>query len=128
MRIRVLIADDTPGVYLGGRRITKKNIRFDVTAGDFTASVAMGTCTQVNPRKIKCKNGDAKGRFRLVPQGPNVFPNTYKASVALNRHNDTDDPTGPASVVLRQPTHGIDRADDIASCLAKPGKLSCRER
>ncbi len=128
VKIRVLIADDTAGNFLPADLVTSGDVRFEVTAGDFTATVEMGTCSQVNARKIKCKNGDARGTFRLVPQGANVFPNTYKVSVALKRHGDGDTPTGPVTVVLRQPTPGIDRSDDISACTAKPGRLSCREQ
>ena len=40
----------------------------------------------------------------------------------------TDDPTGPATVELVQPTPSINRDDDISACTPKPGRLSCREQ
>ncbi len=126
--LRVLVQDDQTGNFLPNDLTVNGDVLFDVTAGPFTATVNMGVCVQKNARLIRCSSGDVKAKFKLLPQGANIFPNTYKVAVRLKRHTDTDSPIGPATVTLRQPTTSIDRTDDISACVAKPGKLSCREQ
>jgi hypothetical protein len=127
VRVNALIADDTTGNFLPGNLTVDGDVRLELTAGLFTATIEFGTCTAQNPKKINCRNGSAKATFRLVPQRGNVFPNTWKMKAALNGVADADTPTGPATVLLIQPTPTIDRDDDISACTARPGRLSCRE-
>jgi hypothetical protein len=126
--INGLVLDDTTGNLLPGNLTTNGDVRLEITAGSFTATINFGVCTAASAKKIRCRSGDAKGTFRLAPQSANVFPNTWKMKAVLNRVADGDSPTAPVAVVLIQPTPSIDRADDISVCNAKPGRLSCRER
>jgi hypothetical protein len=126
--VNALISDDTTGNFLPDNLTVDGNVRLEITAGPFAATVHFGTCTAVGTKKIRCRNGDAKGTFRLVPQSANVFPNTWKMKATLIHVADGDSPVGPVTVVLVQPTPSLDRDDDISACTAKPGRLSCRER
>jgi hypothetical protein len=128
VRVNALIADDTTGNFLPGNLTVDGDVSLELTAGLFTATINFGTCTQQNSKKISCRNGDVKATFRLVPQRGNVFPNTWKMKAALNGAADQDTPTGPVTVLLIQPTPSIDRDDDISSCTARPGRVTCREQ
>ncbi len=126
--ITALVQDDQTGNWLPNDLTANGDVRFEVAAGLFTATLDVGTCVQRSARLITCSNGNVKAKFKLLPQGGNIFPNTYKATAKLRRHAGTDSPTGPVEITLRQPTTSIDRGDDISACVAKPGRLSCRER
>lgn len=128
VRVIALISDDTTGNLLPANLTVAGDVRLDVTAGEFSATIHFGVCTAVGSKKIVCRNGDAKGKFRLVPQSANVFPNTWKMKAALKNVADLDSPTAPVTVSLVQPTPAIDRDDDISACTARTGRLSCRER
>ncbi len=125
---RVLVADDHAGNFLPDDLIVNGDVRFEVTAGPFAATLNLGNCARRNSHVIACKNGSVKAQARLLPQGSNIFPNTYKMTVRTKRTVDTDAPIGPVTVRLRQPSSSIDRSDDISPCTAKPGRLICRER
>ncbi len=126
--LRLLVQDDPSGNLLPNDLTVNGDVRFEVSAGSFAATVSMGACIQKNARLIACLNGNTKAKFKLLPQGGNIFPNTYKVTVRLKKHTDTNAPTGPVTVSLRQPTTSIDRSDDISACTAKPGRLRCREQ
>ena len=126
--IRVLVQDDQTGNFLPNDLKVNGDVSFEVNAGAFAATLNMGACQQKSARLIRCTNGDLRAKFKLLPQGGNIFPNTYKTTLRLKKYAGTDSPTGPVTVTLRQPTTSIDRTDDIAACTAKPGRLSCRER
>ena len=128
VRVNALVADDTTGNLLPTDLTVTGDVRLEVTAGTFTATLPFGTCTAQNSKKIRCRNGDVKATFRLVPQSANVFPNTWKIKAALNHVADLDTPIGPATAQLIQPTPAIDRGDDISACTARPGRLTCREQ
>ncbi len=126
--LTVLVQDDHTGNFLPNDLTVNGDVSLEVTAGLFAATVNMGPCAQSSPRLIKCSNGNVKAKFKLLPAGRNIFPNTYKTTVRLKKYAGTDDPTGPVTVTLRQPTTSIDRADNISACTAKPGRLRCREQ
>lgn len=126
--VNALVSDDTTGNLLADSLTVDGDVRLEVTAGAFSVTVDFGTCTAVSTRKVRCRNGDVKGAFRLVPQSANVFPNTWKMKVVMTHVADGDSPAGPVTVVLVQPTPLIERDDDISACTAKPGRLTCRER
>ncbi len=124
----VLVQDSQAGNSLPNDLTANGDVRFEVAAGLFTATLDMGACTQKNARLIACSNGNVRARFKLLPQGSNIFPNAYKVRAKLKKHADTDSPIGPVTVALRQPTTSIDRVDDISACTAKTGRLACREQ
>jgi hypothetical protein len=128
LRIIALIADDTTGNRLAQDLTTSGDVYADVTAGAFETSLNFGTCTASSAKLIRCVNGSLKAIFKMVPQGANVFPNTWKMTARKSQINVSDTPTGPVLVTLNQPTPALQRGDDISDCTARPGKVSCRER
>ena len=126
--VNALISDDETGNLLPDGLTVDGNVRLEVTAGTFTATINFGTCTAQSAKKIRCRNGDAEGTFRLAPQSANVFPNTWKMKASLIHVADADSPVGPVTVVLVQPPPLIDRDDDISACTARPGRVTCREQ
>lgn len=128
LRIIALIADDTTGNRLSQDLTVVGDVAMEITAGLFESTLNFGTCTAKSTKLIRCQNGSVKAIFKLVPQGANVFPNTWKMTARKTQVSVSDTPTSPVLVQLSQPTPSIERGDDISDCSARPGKLSCRER
>ncbi|HEY2775004.1 MAG TPA: thrombospondin type 3 repeat-containing protein [Candidatus Binatia bacterium] len=104
------------------------DVYLTVTAGTFTGTIPLGTCTVAGGR-IKCRNDVAHVRalFSPVVQGINSVPSTWKLNVMQNQLTSTATPVGPATVSLVQPTPSITRSDDISACNPTPSGLRCRE-
>lgn len=128
LRFVALVNDHNTGIFLADDLTVDGDVVFDLTAGAFTSTINLGVCSQMSSRRIQCRGADHRANVRLVPQGSNVFPNTYKIAVTQRRLADTDSPTGPVLVELHQPSSQIDRDDDISACTPRAGRLSCREQ
>ncbi len=127
LRFVALVNDHNTGIFLADDLTVDGDVFFELSAGAFTSTINLETCTQLSARRIQCRGANYRANARLVPQGSNVFPNTYKIAVTQTRLADADAPTAPVVVELHQPSSQIDRDDDISACTPRAGRLSCRE-
>ncbi|MFN2426002.1 MAG: hypothetical protein ABR587_06105 [Candidatus Binatia bacterium] len=126
VRVAAVVLDGVAGGTLADDLVLG-NVYVELSAGGFSTTAAVGTCTGTG--RIKCRNEatGVKASFTPLVQGDNNVPDVWKMRLSQRKVASTVTPTAPASLSLVQPTPSITRADDISACDARPARLNCRE-
>jgi hypothetical protein len=106
--------DTTSGVSVTVADGLSTSVTFAWTSTDCTVRARTTRCRSLVDRQQQARfmqdsTGAIRVRVRMtVPALPNAF-------------------AGPGRVTVTQPGPAIDRAGELASCTAAPGKLACRD-
>jgi hypothetical protein len=126
--VNAIVIDELAGGTLAAD-LAFGNVSLEVESGAFTTTAGVGVCTAGGSGRFKCNNTltGVKATFTPLIQGENNVPDLWKLRLKQRGIASTGSPAAPVVVTLVQPTPAISRGDEISSCEAKPGKLSCRE-